>query len=119
MTDVINIDGSPAGSIPDPTHKSYFILETQTIDWQWLVQNLIASKNSDNPQDAFVRIFPDPNAHPLFYLSRAVFKVEEIVKLIGYVGDPKVFEDVEIIHLKPIGDQSKWEKPTVDYLGSA
>lgn len=119
MTEVINPDGSPAGTIPNPDPKSYFILETQTLDWQYIVQTLIVAKKSDDPKDAFVRVFPDPSAHPLFYLSREKFTADEIAKMIGYKGDMKVFEDVEIIHLKPIGDQSKWQKPTVDYMGSA
>lgn len=119
---VYNADGTPTDKVVAPNSKNYFVLEAQTEDWMYLIQTLILTKTSGDgivdPTLAFARIDPS-SPHMKYYLSREKFTVDEIVKLLGFKGDLSVFNDVEVIHLKPIGDQSKWEKPTVGYAGAA
>jgi len=102
---------------PDPA--LYWTLEAQSDDWQWLIGEAIVRKAGPKlePTDAFVNI--TNVQHPVFYLRRERFSVEEIVKLTGYTGDPEAFAKAKIIRLAPVGDQSRWEKPTVPYAGAA
>lgn len=119
MATIINEDGSPSGADINPTPQNYFILETQTEDWQWILQGHILAKGLTEAKDAFVRVNVS-GGHPHYYLSREKFTVEEIASIIGFKGtDFSVFEDVEIIYLKPIGNQTDWQKPSVKYAGRA
>jgi hypothetical protein len=123
---VYNVDGTPSDKTVVPNSKNYFVLEAQTEDWMFLIQRLIVDKTPMDdkgekmidPTVAFARL--DPNSpHLKYYLSREKFTAGEIAKLIGYRGDMSVFEDIEVIHLKPIGQQDDWEKPSVGYVGAA
>ena len=112
-------DGRVLTSTP-PSHEHYFILEAQSADWQWLIQERIFRKGKDqklDTRDAFVRIHEVP--HPIFYLSKAIWTPEEIVGLLGPGATPEAVTEATIIHLKPIGDQSAWQMPSVPYAGSA
>lgn len=120
MTQMLNPDGSQSSIDLTPTPEFYFILEAPTEDWQYIIQAKIVAKKLDDPKDAFVRVDVSGKVHPRYYLSRKKFTPAEIAKLIGFKGtDLSVFDDVEIIRLKPIGNQTDWQKPTVPYVGGA
>ena len=96
----------------------YYMLEAQTADWQWLLSSALITRNLNNTKFAFIR-FEHPNAHPMFFIAKDKITPEELAKILGYKGEPAALSKTDIIHLKPIGDQSKWQKPTVPYAGAA
>ncbi len=120
MTQVLNADGSISDVEVSTSPDLYFILEAQTEDWEYMIQMLITHKEKLETRDAFLQLDPTMKQFPKFYLSKEKFTAAEIAKLIGYPhADLSVFDNVEVIHLKPIGDQKAWEKPTVPYIGGA
>lgn len=111
-------DGTLVGKInPD----DYYMLEAQTSDWQWLLSNAIMKRNLNGDEakpSAFVRMMPG-DTHPVFFIRKDVLPPADLAKILGFKGAPEKLAGTDIIHLKPIGDQSQWQKPTVPYAGAA
>lgn len=104
-----------------PTYETHFILEAGHTDWDYLIQSLIVRYREANPkllpEDAFA--FVTDSGVARYYLSKAVFPVAEIAKLIGSTAEPERLNAAKIFRLGEQGDQSKWQKPTVPYAGAA
>lgn len=97
-----------------PDSKTHFILETFSKDWDIILSRLVRTK-AVPMNDGFMWLHPP--APPTYFLSKASFTTEELGKALGI--DPQVVAVGKVFRLRPLGDQSKWEKPTVDYTGEA
>lgn len=108
-----NGNGTMVGQID---YKEYYQLEAQSEDWQYLLQSAVVKYKLTNSRNAFIQF---GKKFPVFYIAREKIDAPTMAKIIGYKGNPSDLERDVIIHLKPIGDQSGWEKPTVEYIGEA
>lgn len=94
----------------------YYQLEAQTADWQWILQAAIFKRGLADAKAAFVQV---EGPFPMFFLAKSRVTPEDLATILGFKGEPKALAETEIIHLKPIGDQKNWQKPTVPYAGAA
>lgn len=97
-----------------PTAATFYIIEAQSTDWQFLLMSLWTRKGEMPASEAFVGA---NNGFPVFYFAKSRFTAAEIAKLLGVTVEQLAV--AENIILRAIGDQSKWERPTVPYAGWA
>lgn len=103
----------------------YYMLDAQSADWQWLLSAAIvkeklseADPKAGTVPAAFIRM-QEGDKFPKFFIKKSALSAEKLAQILGFKGEPQALATTDVIHLKPIGDQSKWEKPTVPYAGAA
>lgn len=96
--------------------KDYYIFETTSFEWLWVIQNMIAKvKDEMGPHDVLL-IAPKEGAdNPSYYLKKTRFPADVIAKSIGTTAE-KV-EAAKIIRLKPFEKPEGLPEPTVGYYG--
>lgn len=98
--------------------KDYFIFETTSFEWLWVIQNMISKvKDEMDPHDVLLIAPKEGNADPSYYLKKTRFPADVIAKALGTT--PEKVEAAKIIRLKPFETPEGIPEPTVGYYGVA
>lgn len=97
-----------------PTPKDYYILEVYSLDWVWMINKFFQKNKHLKPEDGFVAQSGD---WPIYFFRKDAVTAEQIAGILGATAEEVTKS--QSIQLKRLGDQTKWEKPTVNYFGEA